>query len=120
MAGDLPLQIVERTEPLYYAASFGYTSLVTAILEFDQPVNLEAPGGRQGSTVLQVACFRKRWDVSRLLVEAGADPFSIDGSPVEGVLSAYWWAEANGWDDILELMAKTALARKGQIADPIC
>jgi hypothetical protein len=54
-----------------------------------------------------------------LLLEAGADPFLVDGSPVEGSLSAHRWVKANGWDEILELMAKTALAREGQILGPI-
>jgi hypothetical protein len=109
--GSLPHQIVQQTSPLYYAASLGYTSLVKTILDFDQSVILEKPGGRQGSTALQVACFRKQREVSRLLVQAGANSFSPDGSPVEGGLSAFFWAQANGWEDIMELMTKSAAAR---------
>lgn len=108
--GSLPPRIVQQTSPLYYAASLGYTSLVKAILDFDQSVNLEEPGGRQGSTALQVACFRKQREASRLLVQAGANPFSPDGSPVEGGLSAFFWSKANGWEDIMELMTKSAVA----------
>lgn len=106
ITGFMPPQIVKRTSPLYYAASLGYTSLVKAILDFDHNINLEEPGGRQGSTALQVACFRKQREVSRLLVQAGANPLSPDGSPVEGGLSAFFWANANGWEDITELMTK--------------
>ena len=114
-AGYLPHQIVQQTSPLYYAASFGYTSLVKAILDFDQSVNLEKPGGRQGSTALQVACFRKQQEASKLLVQAGANPCSLDGSPVEGGLSAFFWAKANGWEDIMDLMTKSAVARGVQV-----
>lgn len=111
ITGNISPHVVEQTNPLYYAASFGYNSLVAAILEFNPQVELEAPGGNQGSTALQVACFRKRRQVSRLLVEAGADAFSKDGSPVEGGFSAYWWAKTNGWEDIMELMERKASKR---------
>ena len=110
----LPPEIIQDTSPLYYAASFGYVNLVKAILEFDQTVDLEAPGGRVGSTALQVACFRKQWEVSKLLVQAGADPYSPDGSGVEGGLTSFFWAESNGWEDIMELMTKTQRGRAHQ------
>src|SRR6266699_5698571 len=35
LAGDIPLNVVYTTHPLYYAASFGFTTLVEEILRFD-------------------------------------------------------------------------------------
>lgn len=102
LATNLPPDVVQSTHPLYYAAAFGYTSLVKAILLHEQDIDLEAPGGRRGSTVLQMSCFRLRKDIVHLLVEAGADPFSPDGSP--SGRSSVWWAQQNDWDDLVELM----------------
>jgi hypothetical protein len=119
LAGNIPLGVVQATQPLYYAASFGFTPLVEAILRFDDGVDLEAPGGRVGSTALQVACFRRQKEAVRLLVEAGADPLSRDGSFSDGKgLTSLWWAEANGWTDIVALMkAKTGKSDSNIDAD---
>lgn len=99
-------QIIQRTSPLYYAASFGYVNLVRAILDFDQTVDLEQPGGQFGSTALQVACFYKQQEIVRLLVKAGGDCFSPDGSQIEGGFTSFFWAQSNGWEDIMELMTR--------------
>jgi hypothetical protein len=101
--GSAPaLPTIKATSPLYYAASFGYTALVSAIIRFVGTLNLEQPGGRVGSTALQVACFRKQRDPTILLVKAGANPFSLDASGCG--FSSVFWATANGWDDVVELM----------------
>lgn len=100
-------EVVRLSHPLYYAASFGLTNLVKAILDNDKRPEVDTPGGRFGSTPLQVACFRKHQDIVALLIGAGADPFSLDGSSVPGMedgFSAYFWAKVNGWDDIVKLM----------------
>jgi hypothetical protein len=91
---------------LYYAASFGYNMLVSAILSFEKALNLEQPGGRHGSTALQVACFRRQRKAVELLVEAGANPFSPDGSSLDGGFSSVFWAKSNGWDDLAEWMTE--------------
>lgn len=96
--------VVRRSQPLYYATSFGLVNLVKAILDNDPDIDLEASGGRFGSTALQIASFRKQRDVAVLLVEAGANAFSLDGSGLEGGFSAHFWAKANGWDDVVKLM----------------
>jgi hypothetical protein len=106
---------VPWSQPLYYSASFGLTNLVKAILDNDPSVDLEAPGGRAGSTALQVASFRKQWEVVVLLIEAGSNAFSLDGSGLEGGFSSHFWAKANGWDDIVELMEAKRLASKTMI-----
>ena len=95
---------ITKSSPLYYAASFGFSTLVSAFVKFQRPLNLEQGGGRVGSTALQVACFRKQRECARLLVMAGANPFSPDGSGLEGGFSSLFWAELNGWDDIVQLM----------------
>lgn len=107
--------IVRWSQPLYYSASLGLTNLVKAILNNDPSVDLEAPGGRVGSTALQVACFRKQREVAVLLVIAGSDAFSLDGSGLEGGFSSHFWAKADGWDDVVKLMEAKRLARKSTI-----
>ena len=102
ITGGLPLKVILRTAPLYFAASFGFTELLSTLISFSKPLNLEQPGGRFGSTALQVACFRRQRKATESLVEAGANPFSLDGSGVDGGFSALFWAKENDWDDIVE------------------
>ena len=110
ISGGLSPEVIIRTTPLYYAASFGYKALVAAILYNDKNLNLEQGGGRRGSTALQVAAFRRQREVVKLLVEAGANPFSHDGSGIGGGFSSVFWAGENGWDDIVELMIRCGTA----------
>lgn len=110
IAGSVSPDVVGETSPLYYAASYGYDTLVSAILSFERPLNLEQPGGRHGSTALQVACFRRQLKVVKLLVEAGANPFSPDGSGLDGGFSSIFWAKSNGWDDLVEWMTEKGKA----------
>jgi hypothetical protein len=94
------------SDPLYYAASYGYTALVEAILRFNDDVNLEVAGGRAGSTALQVACFRRQLGAATLLVRAGANPLTLDGSLIEGDFQGFpalWWVVQNGWTELTEL-----------------
>ena len=107
-----PLRTIRKTSPLYYAASYGFTGLVKAILEFDQSIDLEEHGGRYGSTALQVACYRRQWEVSKLLVEAGAEPFSYD---VGSHTTAFTWASLNGWVKLTELMLMKNPGKKDEI-----
>jgi hypothetical protein len=110
-------EIIRLSSPLYYPASFGFTNLVKAILDNDLSIDLEAPGGRVGSTALQVASFRKQREVSVLLVEADSDAFSLDGSGLEGGFSSYFWAKANGWDDVVKLMEDKSLVHGLRITE---
>lgn len=111
IAGGLQPEVIARTEPLYYAASFGYTFLVKTILNFDKNVDLEAPGGRHGSTALQVACFRRHKETSRVLLEAGANTLTLDGSPIDGGFSALSWAKVNDWNEIVDIVEKDIVAK---------
>jgi hypothetical protein len=106
-------ETLKETQPLYYAASFGFSPLVEAMLLFDDSLDLEAPGGSVGSTALQVACFRQQKEVTQMLIEAGADFLSRDGSFPNGRgLTSLWWAETNGWVDIVDLMTSKMTQKK--------
>ena len=71
---------IERPEPLYYAASFSLVPVIKAILDSNATLDIDAGGGRFGSTPLFVACFRGHYEVVELLLRAGADPELKDGS----------------------------------------
>lgn len=71
---------VERTEPLYYAASYDMASIIRLLLKRDPNIKLDAPGGRYGSTPLFVACYRENARAVKLLLEAGANPDTLDES----------------------------------------
>lgn len=94
---------VMSTKPLYYAASFGIVPMVRSLLSGSGSMDLERPGGRFGSTPLQVACFRGRRQVAEILVTAGGDFWSNDtgsGKP------AWMWAQSNGWKDLVHDMVQ--------------
>jgi hypothetical protein len=69
---------LQMTSPLYYAASFGLSKIVSTILDNDKGIDIDARGGRHGSTPLFVACYRGYYDVARILVYAGASVSLID------------------------------------------
>ncbi len=94
---------IERTEPLYYAASFGLVPVIKAIIESDPHLNIDAEGGRVGSTPLFVAGWRKNYDVVELLLQAGADPELLDYSTGYDLIS---FAKAYGDYRLLELIDK--------------
>ena len=75
-----------KTPPLYYAASFGLTTVVKYLL--DMGADLEVHGGRAGATPINVAAYRGNLDTVKLLFERGADPLARD---YDG-LNAMEWA----------------------------
>ena len=89
---DVDRESVERTQPLYYAASFGLTAVVATILG-TEGVDIDAPGGRFGSTPLFVACWREHLDVARLLLAAGAETKGWDSSGYTVASLLLWRAE---------------------------
>jgi hypothetical protein len=67
-----------KTHPLYYAASFGVTSLVKRIIYSEPGLNIDAVGGRCFSTALHVAVYRNHPETVKLLLEAGANPMTTN------------------------------------------
>lgn len=99
---DINVRDLLDTEPLYFAASFGITSLVRKLLKTDPYLDIEALGGRGGSSPLQVACFRERTDTVKLLLEANANPMSLNRAGESCLL----WAALWDYSEILELLQK--------------
>lgn len=79
-------EIIERTHPLYYAASFGMVPVVNAILASDEDLDINAPGGRVGATALFAAAWRHNYEVVDILIKAGADPTIRDPGTGTNVL----------------------------------
>ena len=89
------------TLPLYYAASFGLTTVVKYLLHVG--VDLEIRGGRAGATPINVAAFRGNLDVVKLLLEHGADPSVPDS---EAGLNAVQWATYMSHRPVVEYFEK--------------
>jgi hypothetical protein len=97
---DADLEDIQRTQPLYYAASFGLVPVVKSILDGDPNLDIDSPGGRFGSTPLFVACYRENYMVAELLLAAGADPNMKD----ESGFTPITYTEKYGPQDIFELL----------------
>ena len=69
------VRVARDTQPLYYAASFGLRKVVRSIITADSDIDLDAFGGRNKSTALQVACYRGFYGVAKDLLDAGANPY---------------------------------------------
>ena len=89
---------ISGTGPLYYAASFGLTTVVRYLLEAG--ADIEAPGGRCGATPLNIASYRGNAAVVELLLEHGADPRTAD----DDGWNAMEWARAERHWDVLFLL----------------
>ncbi|KPM43638.1 hypothetical protein AK830_g2938 [Neonectria ditissima] len=74
------LEPIQRTQPLYYAASFNMLSVIKILLRPELGVDLDHPGGRFGSPPLFVALWRGNIEAAKLLLEAGANPYHCDSS----------------------------------------
>lgn len=96
------LENIESTQPLYHASSFGFTSVVRTLLGTDKDLDIEARGGRRGSSALQVASFQGHVDVVELLLAAHADPRSQNQL---GETSLYW-ARKRGFQEIVDLLLR--------------
>ncbi|KAH1641177.1 hypothetical protein KXW91_005870 [Aspergillus fumigatus] len=78
LLSEAPAEQARRTEPLYYAASYGIIPLVDRLIQ--SGANVNAAGGRNDATPLIVACFRGQEATVQRLLEAGADPIIQDAA----------------------------------------
>ncbi|KAH1500083.1 hypothetical protein KXW25_006999 [Aspergillus fumigatus] len=78
LLSEAPAEQARRTEPLYYAASYGILPLVDRLIQ--SGANVNAAGGRNDATPLIVACFRGQEATVQRLLEAGADPIIQDAA----------------------------------------
>lgn len=60
---------IKGTAPLYHAASFGMVEVVKKILATEGTADLNKPGGRKKSTPVQVAAYRGREEVIKVLLK---------------------------------------------------
>jgi ankyrin repeat domain-containing protein 50 len=97
---DVAYKGVRKTQPLYYAASFGLTDVVRMILEAKKDVELNALGGRAHSTALHVATYRNHIEVVKILLDKGADP-NLCNKSNEAPL---YWAVINGNHEMQDLL----------------
>ena len=104
---------IVNTPPLYYAASFGMTSIVKTLLADMSKSEIDIKGGRAQSTPLHVACFRGKARIVKLLLEAGADPNSTN---CKGESCLYWAREADNsdYEEIYDLLIKYGAEDDGQ------
>ncbi|KAJ5824125.1 NACHT nucleoside triphosphatase, partial [Penicillium robsamsonii] len=66
--------VIDRTHPLYYAASFGMVQVVETILVSEPDIDINARGGRVGATAVWIASLRFNFEVVNILLRAGANP----------------------------------------------
>lgn len=92
--------LIQRTGPLYFAASYGLISIVQLLTADRANIDLEGRGGHFGSTPLQVAAYRGRTECVRLLLAAGADPNSTNNL---GETSLFW-AQMENFTEIEEIL----------------
>jgi hypothetical protein len=92
--------MVQATQPLYCAASFGIEPAVLAILD-QHPVDIDALGGRYASTALSAASYYGHAGVVKLLLSRGADPNIADGKG----LPPLFWAQVRAHRDCADLLS---------------
>lgn len=89
--------LAKKTTPLYYAASYGLTTVVKFLLSIG--VDTEVHGGRGGATPINIAAYRGHLDVVKLLHKHGADPLKPD---LSSGLNAVRWAYYQREYEVLE------------------
>ena len=109
------IHIARVTPPLYYAASFGLRTVVGSLIYANKGMNLDAVGGRNDSTALQVACYRGHYGVAKDLLHAGANPYHRDRHGRSSLV----YALRHGDKDMAELLRQYLASRtdpKGETA----
>lgn len=106
--GTRTIRAARDSQPLYYAASFGLRAIVDSIISANRDIDLDALGGRNQSTALQVACFRGHYEVAKDLLDAGANPYHRDCYG----RSSIFYALCYGDEDIAELLRQSLRTKK--------
>ncbi|KAF1816596.1 ankyrin repeat protein [Eremomyces bilateralis CBS 781.70] len=102
LIGTTDTKPIEQTQPLYYAASYDMVSIIKLLLKRGDDVKIDRRGGRYYSTPLFVAAWRGNTEAAKLLVEAGANPDSIDNSGY----TCREMLQHRGMDEVLALIAR--------------
>ncbi|KAB5572000.1 ankyrin repeat protein [Coniochaeta sp. 2T2.1] len=103
LLGTVDTGSIERTQPLYYAASYNMVPIVKLLLRQGSDVDVNKPGGRFGSTPFAIACYRGHSEVAKLLLEAGADPSVRDAGTGTRALTM---AQMRDMDEVVEMIEK--------------
>jgi hypothetical protein len=99
-----------RWQPLYVTSAYGLSAVVSDIIKNTPYIKIDEPGGSHFSSPLQVACYRNRIEVVRLLLENGANPNSVDSQG----LSCLFWAKLRGYTEVRKLLeGKGAVMSEG-------
>lgn len=104
-----------KSEPLYYAASFGMTEVVQRLIDENPDINLEARGGRGLSSALHVAVYRAQNKVVKILVAAGAD---VNNRSVYGESVLYWTGDQKTHRAAYNEEIRTLLQERGAVLLP--
>ena len=91
---------VETTAPLYYASSFGLTTIVRFLVDMPD-VDIERRGGKGSATPVNIAACRGQLEAVRILLDHGADPTKVD---FLGGLDAMQWAVYYDYPEVVELL----------------
>ncbi|KAJ5118756.1 hypothetical protein N7448_010464 [Penicillium atrosanguineum] len=100
---EVDIEVIEKTQPLYYAASFGMTSVIKAMIKSNSGLDINAPGGRTGATPVFIAAYRGNIEIVKILLLAGADPTIPDPETKATALDLIPWhiAEFEPFRDFL-------------------
>ena len=97
---DITRTKAKETHPLYYAASFGITSLIRKLLDSNPGLDVNAPGGRFCSSPLQVAGYRDHPAAVEMLLQANADPMAVNSQNE----SCLFWAVLRRHKEVRKLL----------------
>lgn len=107
LMATVDVQVIEITQPLYYAASFGMVSVVKDMIASDPYLDVNARGGRVGTTPVFVAAWRHNFEVVDILLRAGADPTIVDPGTHMDVIELVSWVVSD-FLPLREILARWA------------
>lgn len=107
LMATVDVQVMETTQPLYYAASFGMVSVVKDIIASDPNLDVNARGGRVRTTPVFVAAWRHNFEVVDILLRAGADPTIVDPGTGMDIIELVTW-EVSEFRPLRDILARWA------------